>query len=291
MLSIQPRSPGSPTSPPSYTFDGSDSGQLWLTTEAVHTYGVRTVYANAWSAPGYMKTNRDAANGGSLGGVPGTSCGDWRRAYADYLVQYLRYHAAANITVTHPGFLNEPDLTTSYASMRSTPQQAASFMGVLRSAVADASDLVRKPLLTCCDTMSWAAAPPFIAAAAPDVATAHAYTSSPTSPLGKVKTWMTEAADNNGAWTSAWYSNGGAGEGLTWANNIHAALTQGNVSAYLYWIGAQDRSTNTNSKLIRVIGTTGEGKRVEASKRLWAMAGWSRFVRPRVVRVGGRRVK
>lgn len=137
MLSIQPRSPGSPTSPPSYTFDGSDSGQLWLTTEAVHTFGVRTVYANAWSAPGYMKSNRDDANGGSLGGVPGTSCGDWGRAYADYLVQYLRYHAAANVTVTHPGFLNEPDLMTSYAFMRSTPQQAASFMGVLRSAVAD----------------------------------------------------------------------------------------------------------------------------------------------------------
>lgn len=284
MVSIQPRSPGSPTAAPVYTWDASDSGQLWLTTEAVHTYGVRTVYANAWSAPGYMKTNNNDANGGSLCGVPGTSCGDWRAAYAAYLIQHLRYYAAANITITHLGFLNEPDLTTSYASMRSTPQQAASFLGVLRTAVA-ASDLVHKPLLTCCDTMSWAAAPPFIAAAAPDVATAHAYTSGPTSPLGKGKAWMTEAADNNGGWTSAWYSKGGAGEGWTWANNVHAALTQGNVSGYLYWIGAQDRSTNTNSKLVRVVGS-GEGKRVEASKRLWAMAGWSRFVRPGAVRVG-----
>ncbi|KAK0737808.1 glycoside hydrolase superfamily [Schizothecium vesticola] len=254
MVTIQPRSPGSPTSPPSYTWDASDSGQLWLTTEAVHTYGVRTVYANAWSAPGYMKTNRDDANGGSLCGVPGaTNCGDWRRAYADYLVQYLRYYAAANITVTHLGFLNEPDLTTSYASMRSTPQQAASFLGVLRTAVA-ASDLAHKPLLTCCDTMSWSAAPPFISAAAPDVATAHAYTSSATSPLGggRIKAWMTEAADNNGAWTSTWYANGGAGEGWTWANNVHGALTGGNVSGYLYWIGAQDRSTNTNT-LVRLV--------------------------------------
>lgn len=286
MVSIQPRSPGSPTSPPSYTWDASDSGQLWLTTEAVHTYGVRTVYANAWSAPGYMKTNGNDANGGSLCGVPGTSCGDWRAAYADYLIQHLRYYAAANITITHLGFLNEPDLTTSYASMRSTPQQAASFMGVLRTAVA-ASNLTHKPLLTCCETMSWAAAGPFISAAAPDVATAHAYTSSPTSPLGggRGKVWMTEAADNNGAWTGAWYSNGGAGEGWTWANNIHVALTQGNVSAYLYWIGAQDRRSETNSKLVRVVGS-GEGRRVEASKRLWAMAGWSRFVRPGAVRVG-----
>jgi len=68
---------------------------------------------------------------------------------------------------------------------------------------------------------------------------------------------------------------------MTWANNIYSAITSGNVSAYLYWIGAQDRSSNTNSKMIRVVG----GK-IEPSKRLWAMANWSRFVRPGAVRVG-----
>ncbi|KAK1834016.1 glycoside hydrolase superfamily [Podospora conica] len=285
MVSIQPRNPGGPGATPKYVWDGDDNGQLWVASEAVHTYGVRAVYANAWSAPGYMKTNGNDANGGTLCGVPGASCGsgDWRKAYAEYLVQYIRYYAAANITVTHLGFVNEPDLTTSYASMRMNPQQAGNFMGVLRGVVA-ASGLGTKPMLTCCDTMAWSAAGGYVSAAAPDVGTGHAYTSAPTSPL-KGKAWMTEAADNNGAWTAAWYANGGAGEGWTWANNVHAALTQGNVSAYFYWVGAQDRSSNTNSKLIRVVGS-GEGKKVEASKRLWAMAGWSRFVRPGAVRVG-----
>ena len=113
MVSIQPRNPGGPKTTPNYKWDRSDNGQLWVSTEAANTYGVKTFYANAWNAPGYMKTNGNDANGGSLCGVSGASCssGDWKQAYADYLVQYVKYYAAENITVTHLGFLNEPDLT------------------------------------------------------------------------------------------------------------------------------------------------------------------------------------
>ena len=113
MVSIQPRNPGGPKATPQYTWDGSDNGQLWVTTEAVRTYGLRTVYANAWSAPGYMKTNGNDANGGNLCGVSGASCssGDWKQAYADYLVQYIKFYASENLTITHLGFLNVPDIT------------------------------------------------------------------------------------------------------------------------------------------------------------------------------------
>jgi len=113
MVSIQPRNPGGPKATPNYKWDKSDNGQLWVSTEAANTYGVKTFYANAWSAPGYMKTNGNDANGGSLCGVSGATCssGDWKQAYADYLVQYVKFYAAENITITHLGFLNEPDLT------------------------------------------------------------------------------------------------------------------------------------------------------------------------------------
>jgi O-glycosyl hydrolase len=113
MLSIQPSSPGGPDAPPKYTWDNSDNSQLWLTTEAVNTYGLKTIYANAWSAPGYMKTNGNDTNGGTLCGVPGATCpsGDWRQAYADYLAQYVRFYRESNITITHLGFVNEPELT------------------------------------------------------------------------------------------------------------------------------------------------------------------------------------
>lgn len=54
---IEPKSPGSATATPTYTWDGSDNGQVWLSKIAQDEYGVKTIYANAWSAPAYMKTN------------------------------------------------------------------------------------------------------------------------------------------------------------------------------------------------------------------------------------------
>jgi O-glycosyl hydrolase len=49
----------------------------------------------------------------------------------------------------------------------------------------------------------------------------------------------------------------------------------------LYWIGVQGGATN--SKMVRI---SDDKKSVIPSKRLWAMANWSRFVRPGAVRVG-----
>ena len=57
-------------------------------------YGVKTFYANAWSAPGFMKTNNRDSNGGGLCGIPGYTCasGDWRQAYANYLVKLIQLY-------------------------------------------------------------------------------------------------------------------------------------------------------------------------------------------------------
>lgn len=110
--SILPTSPGSPTGTPAYSWNNDDSGQVWLSQEAM-SYGVKTIYADAWSAPGFMKTNGDQSNGGYLCGTTGHSCssGDWRQAYANFLVKYVQYYKDAGIPVTHLGFLNEPDYT------------------------------------------------------------------------------------------------------------------------------------------------------------------------------------
>jgi O-glycosyl hydrolase len=104
--------PGGPNAKPNYKWDGNDQGQVWFSHQAMK-YGVETIYADAWSAPGFMKTNGNQANGGYLCGTPGHSCasGDWRKAYADFLVQYIKFNAQEGIPVTHVGFLNEPDLT------------------------------------------------------------------------------------------------------------------------------------------------------------------------------------
>ena len=155
MVSIQPKNPGGPNAVPKYVWDGNDNSQVWVSTEAVKTYGVDTVYANAWSAPGYMKTNNNDANGGSLCGVSAASCssGDWKQAYANYLAQYIVYYKDIGVNITHLGFLNEPDLTTSYASMRSNGQQAADFIKVLRPTLDKAN--LTSVKITCCDAEGW----------------------------------------------------------------------------------------------------------------------------------------
>jgi O-glycosyl hydrolase len=55
MVSIAPKSPGGPSKPLVYSWDGSDNKQLWVSQEAVKR-GVKTIYADAWSAPGYSKS-------------------------------------------------------------------------------------------------------------------------------------------------------------------------------------------------------------------------------------------
>jgi len=91
-------------------------------------YGVKTFYANAWSAPGFMKSNGRDDRGGYLCGTPGSgpNCtADWRQAYADYLVKLVQIYEVRSpgpsarrgtdsmqgegIKITHLGPWNEPD--------------------------------------------------------------------------------------------------------------------------------------------------------------------------------------
>ncbi|TDC83891.1 hypothetical protein E1193_07385 [Micromonospora sp. KC606] len=196
--SIQPTDPGGPNATPRYVWNRDDDGQVWLAKQA-QAYGVSRFYANAWSAPGYMKDNGDQANGGTLCGLSGTSCpsGDWRRAYANYLVQYARFYAQEGVTINDLGFTNEPNWTTSYSSMRFTPAQAVEFAKIV-GPVANTAGL----RVTCCDVVGWSGQRTYTSAVVADAEahrqvglhTGHSYGSYPTSPLPVTgrNTWMSE---------------------------------------------------------------------------------------------------
>ncbi|MFI7129390.1 cellulose binding domain-containing protein [Nonomuraea sp. NPDC050153] len=280
--SIQPTDPGGPNATPRYVWDGNDEGQVWLAKEA-KAYGVNRFYADAWSAPGYMKTNGDEANGGSLCGLAGASCsgGDWRRAYAAYLVQYAKFYAQEGVTINDLGFTNEPNWTTSYSSMRFTPAQAVEFAKIL-GPVAGAAGLS----MTCCDVVGWSGQRDYTTAIAADseahrwvaTHTGHSYGSAPTTPLpvsGR-RTWMSEWSPDGTTWNENW-DDGSGYDGFTVAQAIHTALTGGNVNGYIYWYGA---STGATRGFIQM---NGDSYRV--SKRLWAMAAYSRFIRPGANRI------
>ncbi|MGP3968929.1 glycoside hydrolase family 30 protein [Streptomyces sp. 6N223] len=285
MKSIQPTDPGGPDAEPQYVWDGYDGGQVWLAKEA-QSYGVERFYADAWSAPGYMKTNGSDANGGSLCGLPGASCdsGDWRQAYADYLVQYVRFYAEEGIDITDLGFTNEPDWVASYASMEVTPEQAADMVKVLGPTIEESEfgDLN----LVCCDSFGWEEQRAYSeaieadpeAAGYVDVHTGHEYASAARSPLPTDKpVWMSEWNPDGDAWTEGW-DDGTGYDGMSIAEDIHATLSEANANAYVYWLGASIGQTRAFIQM--------DGADYRVSSRLWAMAAYSRFIRPDAVRVG-----
>jgi O-glycosyl hydrolase len=251
---------------------------------------LKTFYGDAWSAPGFMKTNNNDSYGGGICGTPGTNCtsGDWRQAYADYLTQYVKYYAEAGINVTHLGFTNEPEKNKSYASMQLSGAQAADFIKVLHPTLA--RNNMSHIAITCCELGGWTLQSQYteqLKAAGVEslvgVITGHTYSSEISGPQPTSrKVWETEASDLNGNWSAAWYTNGSSGDGYTWADKIHTGLTTGNVSAYLWWVATEGLGfgVNKNDKLILV-----DGQDYEVSKRLWAFAQFSRTVRPGAVRV------
>jgi glucosylceramidase len=285
MKTIEPTDPGGPDAAPLYSWDGDDGAQVWFTKQA-RQYGVQRLFADAWSAPGFMKTNGSDSRGGALCGVPDTACasGDWRQAYANYLSQYLRFYLAEGIPITELGFTNEPDFTASYASMRFTPEQAVDMVTVL------GSTLRREGLgakLVCCDATGWHRQADYSAAIEADpvaagyvtVHTGHIYSSQTDTPLPTDKpTWMSEWNPSGTTWNESW-DDGSGWAGITIAESIHRAFADGQASGYVYWVGTSLGATRAFIQL----PDSGDGYRV--SKRLWAFAAYSRFIRPEAVRV------
>ena len=289
---IEPNSPGSPTAAPTYlpmSSTGQDAGQLWFAQQIKALYGVSNVFADAWTAPAFMKTNNATDNGGALCGTPGATCssGDWRQAYANYLVQYAKDYSAAGVPLSYIGPENEANLSTSYDSMQLSPAQTANFLDVLGPTLAS-SGLSTK--MECCATEGWDYAQQYAAAIEADatasadtaVFTSHGYTAAPTSPLSgwSKPAWETEWSTFE-SWDPAW-DDGTDASGLTWAQHIYQGLTGANLGAFLYWWGSTTPSENgDNEGLIQINGST-----VTPSGRLWAFANYSRYVHPGAVRIG-----
>ena len=172
--------------------------------------------------------------------------------------------------------------------MQSSGTQAAEFIKVLRPTL-DAANLTSVGI-NCCDATGWSIASQHAsqiasAGALPLVyaITSHEYTSRINGVMNtRARVWQTEYSDLNGGWSTAWYGNGGAGDGYTWANTVFNGVVNSNLSAYIFWEGVQDRATNNNNneKLILV-----DGQNYTVAKRLWAFAQW-RVVRPGAVRIG-----
>jgi O-glycosyl hydrolase len=277
---IEPNSPGSPNATPNYAALGDDEGQVPFT-QMAERYGVDMVMADAWSAPGYMKTNGSVINGGTLCGVPGASCssGDWRQAYANYLIQYLRDYAADGINVNYVDFENEANFAPGYDSMIMSGSQNVSFIDVFGPALASSGLSTQ---LDCCNAEGWPLEQGYVSAILSDAAansfvklfTSHGYAGAPNSPLpGNKPAWETEWGYLT-SWDASW-DDGTGGSGMTWANNIWAGLTEADLSAFFYWWG-----TDSNGDALLNIN----GSSVQTSGRLFAFGQVGRYVQQGAVR-------
>ena len=305
-FTIEPRAPSSPNAKPSYLTLAEvdqDQGQLWFATQIKADYGVSDVFADAWSAPGFMKTNDSPFDRGTVCGVPGASCksGDWSQAYANYLVQYAKDYAAAGVPLSYVGPENEANPLPPGArrgggaprqdSMSMSAAQTATFMQILGATLARSGLSTRAE---CCASISWNWAQQYAAAFETDkqantataLFTSHGYFFPPNSPLkGWSKpVWETEWAPLTGPFDPTW-DDGSQSSGFAWALNIYTGLTKANLSALLYLWGANTSPSAGTGGLIGGLVEV-EGDTVATSGRLWAFASFSRFIRPGAVRIG-----
>jgi len=108
---ILPQVPATPSTPANYTSITSinnDSCQLTLAQTALKYNPDLKLYADAWSAPGGFKTTGQEAGGGFICGVRRSNCTqDWREAYADYLIEYVKQYQQKGIKTYLLGAYNE----------------------------------------------------------------------------------------------------------------------------------------------------------------------------------------
>lgn len=132
--------------------------------------------------------------------VQGQACasGNWIQAYANYLTQYVRDYKQEGVNISHIGFLNEPDASFSYDSMRSDGTQAAQVITVLRATLDTAGYTDTKIL--CCDGEGWGVSGTMVSQMkAANVfsklgaVSSHGYTAAPGSPFDTtLPVWQTE---------------------------------------------------------------------------------------------------
>jgi O-glycosyl hydrolase len=122
MNTIEPNNPGGPSATPKYVWDGKDSGQLWVSQQAVK-YGVKTFYADAWSAPGYMKSNGELHHSTSKSQVAAGANADCSVVQATRTTAVTSAASQAPPATARTGA--KPSPTTSY-NMSTTMRRVAS---------------------------------------------------------------------------------------------------------------------------------------------------------------------
>jgi len=155
--------------------------------------------------------------GGLICGVRGSNCtADWRQAYADYLVQFVKFYEQEGVEISLLGAYNEPDFNAlTYASMLSDGFQAKDFLEILYPTVKASFPNLS---VSCCDATGARQERTILYELERagggdlfDVATWHNYQSNPERPFNSAgkPNLQTEWADGMSIYTSEESSSSG----------------------------------------------------------------------------------
>lgn len=233
--------------------------------QQVAPYGV-TVWSTPWTPPREWKTNHDNNNGGSL--KP-----EHYQDYANLLADYVQNMKAQGVPLYAISLQNEPNWTADYESCRWDAQQFADFLPFVGQTFATRG-VTAKIMLP--ESLNWDFSLASTIMADPALAqyvgilAAHNY--------GETAGSYNPVTFANGlpVWETEIYSHVTGTEIATAvdvANDIHQALSDAGASAYHYWWINSSSGSQLMTNWV-------------ASKRLWAMGQYSRFVRPGWVMVG-----
>jgi glucuronoarabinoxylan endo-1,4-beta-xylanase len=231
-----------------------------------------SVWATPWTPPAVDKSNNSTIMGTLTNG----------QAFAQALATYVTAMKNAGVNLIAVSAQNEPDANVTYESCTYTGATLASFIGTyMGPALANSGVKIMAP-----ETQNWCDFPNYSPAIFSNTAAAgytsiiatHEYGCTPPTLSTSVQQvldsgkefWETEIYDQT---TPA---DAGMGSALRVAKLITDALTIVNMNAWHYW---WVYTTGTDNG---ALWDTASG---QASKRLWIMGNFSRFVRPGYVRV------
>jgi glucuronoarabinoxylan endo-1,4-beta-xylanase len=275
-----------------------DESQIWVIKEARRS-GTTIFISTVFSPPAWMKINNDTVDD-DLPTKPERNRlrRDRRDDYAEYLTRYIReYRERFGIELFAISPANEPEVSAAYQSCTWT---AADLRDFIKQDLKPALDRERVSIrLIAPESLAWSE----LAHAAPienDPATnvlvqiigLHNYNVDPATkePLVSAQAVAQTRALNKRLWLTEISTldpdDPSMGDALMWAKTIHRHLVVAGTNAWLWWWGAVGEATGehfgTGQGLIYFHHENGT---FSVRKRFWALAHYSRFVRPGAVRV------
>ncbi len=275
------------------TMSTSDADQLWSTTTgaglSLHRIRIApdqttsetniakmavargaTVWATPWTPPSSLKVGETKAN------VMGLLAK--HQEYATRLLNFTKTMKANGVPIYAVSAQNEPDAKVDYESCKISPDSMVLWVGkYLGPTFAGSGVKVMSP-----ESQNWwgiANYWPKMKADADamkytDIVATHEYG-------GTVKAYPDIAASGKEFWQTEIYdtqgpADPGMGSALRTFKLIHEALTIANMNAWHFWWVYPSTTDN---------GALWDKATNKASKRLWVMGNFSRFVRPGYVRV------